>query len=329
MLTWVSASDDSDGEQPGDDAGGSEQPGGGGSEPLELAVCAAGVPHRLHAVPPKSGKPGRPPRLAVAVTAVTLPAFCAAAEKAATAAANGLLADLSVRFPESDLLDAFSVVYPQYWQTQPSAEDFASKLDVIKQRYCQAASYPGGDLRPLLDEGLLDIQTPLFREQAALKTQQIYKERARAATNASGRCPPVLSRGDSGDEGGGAEDEDGTSGLEACTSASAAAAPHIGLTTDLWRRLTVSSYSKSRLSEFAKLAELVLVMVPGSVEEERTFSTMSFIKSKLRNRLDEHLRPAVQLFSQRMFDLDSFPYDEALNIWRDAAPRGRYMANRM
>ena len=43
---------------------------------------------------------------------------------------------------------------------------------------------------------------------------------------------------------------------------------------------------------FVKLAELVLVLVPGSVEEERTF-TMGFIKDRLRNRLgEEHLNTA-------------------------------------
>ena len=41
-----------------------------------------------------------------------------------------------------------------------------------------------------------------------------------------------------------------------------------------------------------------LVMVPGSVEAERMFSTMSFLKDKLWNRLTTHLSPCARLYSQ-------------------------------
>jgi len=36
-----------------------------------------------------------------------------------------------------------------------------------------------------------------------------------------------------------------------------------------------------------KFAEVVLVMVPGSVEDERTFSAMKYLKNPQRNRLKE------------------------------------------
>jgi hypothetical protein len=40
----------------------------------------------------------------------------------------------------------------------------------------------------------------------------------------------------------------------------------------------------NRLSEYIKLCEIAVTVVLGSVEDERTFSTLGFMKSKLRNR---------------------------------------------
>jgi hypothetical protein len=53
-----------------------------------------------------------------------------------------------------------------------------------------------------------------------------------------------------------------------------------------------------RLPEFIKVAEIAVTTVLGSVEDERTFSTLGFMKSKLRNRLGSHLGTTVKMFSQ-------------------------------
>ena len=76
------------------------------------------------------------------------------------------------------------------------------------------------------------------------------------------------------------------------------------------------------LSERGVLAELALVMVPGSVEAERMFSTMTFIKDNdnLRNRLTTHLSPCACIYSQHTYTLSNFPYAEAIMAWRAAAP---------
>ena len=96
--------------------------------------------------------------------------------------------------------------------------------------------------------------------------------------------------------------------------------------TVLWRRLMRSAYYAPRISEFAKLAHLAMVMVPGSVEDERTFSTLKFIKNDQRNKLKgSHLSAAVRLKEQRLFRLSEFPYTDAIAAWRAAAMvRGRY-----
>ena len=98
-----------------------------------------------------------------------------------------------------------------------------------------------------------------------------------------------------------------------------------GFTTTFWRRLMATPIATMNLSEWGVLAELALVMVPGSVEAERMFSIMTFIKDNLRNRLTTHLSPCARIYSQHTSTLSNFPYAEAIMAWRAAAPtRGRY-----
>jgi hypothetical protein len=56
--------------------------------------------------------------------------------------------------------------------------------------------------------------------------------------------------------------------------------------TRLWRVLDLASVCM--FPEYMRLAEMVVVHVLGSVQDERCFSTFSFLKSKLRNSLDQH-----------------------------------------
>ncbi|KAJ9512013.1 hypothetical protein QJQ45_004419 [Haematococcus lacustris] len=66
-------------------------------------------------------------------------------------------------------------------------------------------------------------------------------------------------------------------------------------TTKLWRYLGGQPITKADISKYIKLAELALVMTPGSVEEKCMFSTMAYLKDDTRNRLQKcHLRPCLQ-----------------------------------
>jgi hypothetical protein len=67
-----------------------------------------------------------------------------------------------------------------------------------------------------------------------------------------------------------------------------------------------------RLSEFNKVAEIAVTAILGSMEDERTFSTLGFMKSKLRNRLGSHLDTTVKMFSQPFYNQESFPYYSAI-----------------
>jgi hypothetical protein len=68
--------------------------------------------------------------------------------------------------------------------------------------------------------------------------------------------------------------------------------------TKLWRQLVTNSLLAAHLFEFLKPIELAIGQVIRSVEDERRFSTLSFIKSKLWNRLVGHLNIAIHIFSQ-------------------------------
>jgi hypothetical protein len=55
--------------------------------------------------------------------------------------------------------------------------------------------------------------------------------------------------------------------------------------TAIWRTINRNAMLTHNISEYLKVAEIACVQVLGSVEDERTFSTLSFIKNRLRNRL--------------------------------------------
>eukprot|EP00983_Pelagomonas_calceolata_P039782 1137333-Pelagomonas_calceolata.AAC.22 len=76
-----------------------------------------------------------------------------------------------------------------------------------------------------------------------------------------------------------------------------------------------------------KLAELVLVMVPGLVEDERMFSALKYLKNPQRNSLKKkHTDVCARGFKSMEYDLTSFPYSDASGRWLDAKKkRGRYM----
>jgi hypothetical protein len=71
------------------------------------------------------------------------------------------------------------------------------------------------------------------------------------------------------------------------------------------------------LSEFIKIVEIAIVMVFGSVQDERTFNTVTFAKNKLHNRLTTNLGLVVAFQLQNFYTIDNFPYDAAFESWRD------------
>jgi hypothetical protein len=91
----------------------------------------------------------------------------------------------------------------------------------------------------------------------------------------------------------------------------------INLVTRMWRSIEANSFLRHSLNEYIKVAEIAIVMVLGSVQDERTFSMLMFMKNKLRNRLTTNLAMVVGMKSQSFFTLNDFPYDAAYESWRD------------
>ncbi len=64
----------------------------------------------------------------------------------------------------------------------------------------------------------------------------------------------------------------------------------------------------AKLLEYLKLVKLVIVMVMGNPEDERTFFIVNFMISKLHNRLVVHLNLAVKIYAQELYKLETFPF---------------------
>jgi hypothetical protein len=73
-----------------------------------------------------------------------------------------------------------------------------------------------------------------------------------------------------------------------------------------------------------KLAKMAVVNVLGSVQDERCFSSLSFLKNKLRNNLDEHLGVVVGMYSQKVFNLHTFSFDQCFDLWANLGFRPWY-----
>eukprot|EP00983_Pelagomonas_calceolata_P084446 1156361-Pelagomonas_calceolata.AAC.7 len=106
--------------------------------------------------------------------------------------------------------------------------------------------------------------------------------------------------------------------LEPATVASRAA--------EFWAQLK-SNGGCFRRPEWMKLAELVLVMVPGSVQDERMFFALKYLRSPQRKKLKEmHINVCARGFKSMECNLSSFPYPDAIGRWLDAAKKhGRHI----
>jgi hypothetical protein len=79
-------------------------------------------------------------------------------------------------------------------------------------------------------------------------------------------------------------------------------------TIQMWKRFTSSVILKNKILEYFKLVEFAIVVIRGNVEDECTFSTIIFMKSKLRNHLTTNLDLVVSMYVQCVFILQTFPF---------------------
>lgn len=91
--------------------------------------------------------------------------------------------------------------------------------------------------------------------------------------------------------------------------------------TKQWKKLNTNPLLCNRISEWFKLAELAIVTVIRSMEDERMFSTLSWMENKIKNRLGKHLDFAVFLYAQPFWTRESFPYSAAYDEWKSSGHR--------
>jgi hypothetical protein len=65
------------------------------------------------------------------------------------------------------------------------------------------------------------------------------------------------------------------------------------LVSKMWVTINNNTLLTKWLSEFLKLAKIVMVSILGFVEDECTFSMLTFMKNKLHNRLEPNLDTMV------------------------------------
>jgi hypothetical protein len=68
--------------------------------------------------------------------------------------------------------------------------------------------------------------------------------------------------------------------------------------TLMWCTINNNALLIHNISEYMKVAEIAYIQVFNSVEDERTFNTLSFIKNRLRNCLTVNLKTCVVIYAQ-------------------------------
>jgi len=199
-------------------------------------------------------------------------------------AAVSLKSELIRRFPSHGLMNAMGILYPQYW-ARGNTE--AMELNFPKHLRVLADFYGYGRIMGKKD---VQVLVPALIDRELLMTQQRIFKTAMRANSPTAMQPPFV----------------------------------LNPLNNLWRTLDATSCLIGEFLEYFKLAEMAVVHVLGSVKDERCFSLVNFLKSKVRNNLEGHLQLVVGMFSQRIFNLKIFPYDAAFSYWLNGGERFRY-----
>ena len=192
--------------------------------------------------------------------------------------------ELKKRFPSVDTLNAMGIVYPQYWAQENCLESFPIHLEVLKRFFCETR-----EVAPDGPHGKNTVVPALLNGYDLDAEQSLFK--LFMTSNYSKACEPPF---------------------------------ELNPLTKIWCVAEANGPLAGRFPTFLKLAHIAVAMVLGSVEDERIFSSLAFLKSNIRNSLDSHLGVVVGLYSQKMFDIDTFPFDEAYDLWMKTPAGGRY-----
>lgn len=197
-----------------------------------------------------------------------------------------LIEELDNWFPIVELLNALGIVHPQFWTRDDVEEAFGDHLAIINDELYKLRTIATGDL--VGNENKV-IDPPLNCKQF-LDDQSFFKMIMQLTS------PKVL-----------VEQEFRPEVLNPMTR--------------LWRKVGGNPLIQLKMGKWLKLAEIAIVTMMGSMEDERLFSNFSFIKNKLWNRLGPHLECMVRMYTQRFFTLQDFPFKDTITHWLEAERR--------
>jgi hypothetical protein len=207
-------------------------------------------------------------------------------KRQARKAAMMMISQLDEKFPDVDIINALGVVFPQYWQEPNCVELFPLHMEVLAKFYCELRTVVPDPTAENSEPKVIEIlsRRELESQVSCFKSTMISSSISTMQSEAvqDGKGNPL---------------------------------------TLLWKKLAASNYTKQYLSEWFKVAEIAVITVIGSVEDERMFSTLGWLKSKVRNRLNAHLDCTLRLYSQPWWGVSTFPYKAAVDHWEKVTTR--------
>ena len=90
---------------------------------------------------------------------------------------------------------------------------------------------------------------------------------------------------------------------------------------ECWARVFTNEAQLQHIRNFADLAKIALVTPIGSVENERSFSLMNYVKNERRNRMGCEVLNAICRIKRSGYTIKSFPYEETIKVWKNVRPR--------
>ena len=311
-----------------------------------LVMRAGGDEFELHAVPPPIAGQRRAIRSRAVTEEIRQRVEQHVLDKL-TAAARAVNDDLSHRFPPTQLAWAMGIVHPCWWQKLlPLAAEDDAWPDAVQQKVQEALNllkHAFGTSRSVTSSSgssssstttTTTVPPPiscdkLDDEKGPFMHDMLYFVRYHNRPISVPAPAPNPDNGSNSDSSRSSSSSGGSSSSSEEVQPTKKRAAKQGSVASIAAKFYVEQCSNGavfRYPEWLKFAELVLVMVPGSVEDERMFSALKYLKNPQRNRLkDEHLTACARGFKSPHFSLMSFPYPDAIGKWLDAKKkRGRY-----
>jgi hypothetical protein len=90
---------------------------------------------------------------------------------------------------------------------------------------------------------------------------------------------------------------------------------------ECWARVFKSETQLHHIRSFAELAKIALTTPTGSVENERSFSLMNYVKNERRNKLGPEALNAICRIKRSGYTIKDFPYEETIRVWKETRPR--------